>query len=161
VVFNLRPALRKWGTVSLITTLHHDNNCLETMDGLFSWGSAMGRNGIGLHLKSLPPNLPQKALQCSQSWLPPSQAVHRASQGLSSPWDPARTLPSFPLWPPGYIQPMGPHSVLSSSTASSSTWGAQEPENQMDLCADPGTPKPAPSVPRTSLRSPTLRTDVQ
>ena len=40
-VFNLRSALRKWGTVSLITTLHHENKLLKTMDCLFSLGYAM------------------------------------------------------------------------------------------------------------------------
>jgi hypothetical protein len=41
-VFNLRPALRKGGTVSLFTTFHHDNKCLKAMDFLLSSRSLWG-----------------------------------------------------------------------------------------------------------------------
>ncbi|XP_031224940.1 uncharacterized protein LOC116089740 isoform X2 [Mastomys coucha] len=52
--------------------------------------------GTGLRLKSLP----QKASQFSQPQSPPSQAVLQASQGLSSPRDPAGALlPPFPFRP--------------------------------------------------------------
>ena len=39
-VFNLKLTLRKWSTVSHITTLHHDN---KTMDNLFSSESTVGK----------------------------------------------------------------------------------------------------------------------
>ena len=127
-MFNLRPTLRKWGRFYSLPLSAMTINALKPRTVSFHWDPLWGAMEQGLHPKSLLSSLPQKASQLSQPQPPPSQATRQTSQELSSLRNPAGALPSFP---PRSQARSRLHCVLSSSAASSNTWGAQELESQV------------------------------
>ena len=103
--FSLRPALRTWGIDLLITTLCHDSKWFKTVNSLFSSGSALGSNGIGLHLK-------RYLVSCRSPLSAPSHGLYQAKAPADQAKDPhplriQLDLPSFPLGP-GKDPALGP-----------------------------------------------------
>ena len=127
-IFNLRPSLRKWGNISLITTLCHDNKCLKTMYSLLSLGPTVSNNGAGHSLKSSTSNILQVASLCSQPCSSSSQAAKTSlGHSPSSPPEPAwECLLPFSLQPRVRTSSLVTYSILSSSGTPSSICGVQE-----------------------------------
>ena len=114
------------------STFYH-NNCLKTMDCLFSLGSAMGSHGEGLHLQShslISHRRPLCALShgCHQAQ---AQACHH--QAKDSPQGTSCIHPFFP--DPRLVIVCGP--PLHSQLFQGSQWslGVREPEKQMALAS--------------------------